>query len=67
MVNALPEKRGEEKKRSKKKAGGPPTAAGLIRFYEEMDVGVKIKPHYIIMIALLFTAIIVVFSKLLPP
>lgn len=67
MVNALPEGHGEEKKRGKRKAGGPPTAAGLIRFYEEMDVGVKIKPHYVIIIALLFTAIIIAFSKLLPP
>ncbi len=66
-MNALSEKREGEKKRGKKKAGGPPTAAGLIRFYEEMDVGVKVKPHYIIIIALLFTAIIVAFSKLLPP
>ncbi len=66
-MNALPEGREEKEKRGKKKAGGPPTAAGLIRFYEEMDIGVKIKPHYIIIIALLFTAIIIVFSKLLPP
>jgi len=47
---------------SKKKPTGPLTAAGLIRFYEEVDVGVKMKPHTLLIIATLFAVVIIVLN-----
>jgi len=47
---------------SKKKPTGPLTAAGLIRFYEETDVGVKMKPHILVIIATLFTVAVIVLN-----
>jgi len=47
---------------SKKRPTGPLTAAGLIRFYEEVDVGVKMKPYTLIIIATLFTIAIIVLN-----
>jgi preprotein translocase subunit Sec61beta len=39
-------------KRRKEEAPMPSTAAGLLRFYEEESVGIKVKPEVIISIAI---------------
>ena len=57
-------KKSSKKGSSRKKAPGPFTAAGLVRFYEEADVGIKMKPHTLIILATAFTVIVIVLSKL---
>ncbi|MEM1674977.1 MAG: preprotein translocase subunit Sec61beta [Desulfurococcaceae archaeon] len=52
------------KSSSRKRTPGPLTAAGLVRFYEEADVGVKIKPYTLIILMLVFTIVIIVLSKI---
>jgi len=56
----------KSKGKSSKKAPGPFTAAGLVRFYEEADVGIKLKPHVVIIVMILFVAIVIAVSKLYP-
>jgi len=51
--------------RKKKEAPGPFTAAGLIRFYEEADVGIKIKPQILVILALAFSIAMIVLSKIM--
>ncbi len=53
-------------KRGKKEAPGPFTAAGLIRFYEEADVGIKIKPQVLVILALVFAITILVLGRVFP-
>ncbi len=53
-------------KRGKKEAPGPFTAAGLIRFYEESDVGIKMKPQTLVILSLIFAITILILSKLYP-
>lgn len=48
----------------KEKAPGPFTAAGLVRFYEEADVGIKMKPVVLIVLSIVFTVVVIVLSKL---
>jgi len=56
-------KSGKKGSKGSKKPTGPLTAAGLIRFYEEVDVGVKIKPHILVILALVFTLAVIILSK----
>jgi len=56
--------RSRKKGSSRKKAPGPFTAAGLVRFYEEADVGIKMKPYTLVALAIAFTVAVIVFSKL---
>ena len=53
--------------RKKRESPGPFTGAGLVRFYEEADVGIKMKPYIIIGLAFAMTVIVIVAQKLLPP
>ncbi|WP_448578406.1 preprotein translocase subunit Sec61beta [Thermosphaera sp.] len=54
-------------KKSRKKEGPALlSAAGLVRFYEESDVGLKLKPHVLIGIMVAFTITIIALSKLMP-
>ncbi len=53
-------------RRGKKEAPGPFSSAGLIRFYEEADVGIKMKPQILVIIALAFAVTILVLGKLYP-
>ncbi len=53
-------------RKKKKEAPGPFTAAGLVRFYEEADVGIKMKPHIIIIIALALTLTVIILQKIYP-
>jgi len=43
------------------------SAAGLIRFFEESELRFALKPYYIIALAIIFVAIVVVLAKTLPP
>lgn len=61
-----PKKRKKTHKRGKKEAPGPFTAAGLIRFYEEADVGIKMKPQTLVILALIFAIAILVLGRLYP-
>lgn len=54
----------------KSKKGRTPSissAAGLVRFYEEADLKVALKPHLIILIGVLFVILVIVLSKVYPP
>ncbi|OYT41060.1 MAG: preprotein translocase subunit Sec61beta [Desulfurococcales archaeon ex4484_58] len=57
-------KRRSKGKGKKEKAPGPFTAAGLVRFYEEADVGIKMKPYTLVILSLAFTIAIIVLSKI---
>lgn len=56
-------------KKSGKKRTSPAvySAAGLVRFFEESEAKVVLKPHIIIGLTILFTVIVIVLSKVLPP
>lgn len=46
-------------RRSRRKSGtpGPPTSAGLLRFFEEESLGIKIKPRTLIALTVAFIVI----------
>lgn len=48
----------------KKRKGTPLTSAGLVRFYEEANIGLKLKPAYIIGISIVFTVLIILATHL---
>ncbi len=52
------------RRKKRKEAPGPFTAAGLVRFYEESDVGIKMKPHLVIIFASALTATVIVLNVL---
>jgi len=54
------------KRKSKRSTPGMVSAAGLIRFYEETDAAITIKPHLLIVICIVFVVVIIVLSKVLP-
>ncbi|MEM0000770.1 MAG: preprotein translocase subunit Sec61beta [Desulfurococcaceae archaeon] len=56
-------------KKSKKRRETPSitSAAGLIRFFEESELKVALKPQLIILVSLIFVALVIILSKLLPP
>lgn len=60
----MPKSKAKRKSRGKREAPGPFTAAGLIRFYEEADIGIKMKPQVLIIMAIAFTVAVIVLQKL---
>lgn len=52
--------------RKRRESPGPFTGAGLVRFYEEADVGIKMKPYVVIGLAFLMTILVIVTQKLVP-
>ncbi len=48
------------KKKKRKREVRPLSAAGIISFYEELDTGIKIRPHFVIALAIALTAIVVI-------
>lgn len=54
------------KARKRREAPGPFTVAGLVRFYEEADVGVRMKPHIVIAIAVALVLAVIVLQKIMP-
>lgn len=63
MVGSMSSKRGKKKRETPSMV----SAAGLIRFFEESELRISLKPHYIIIIAVIFVTLTVAFSKLFPP
>lgn len=55
------------KKSKRKSTPAVFSAAGLVRFFEESEAKVLLKPHVLILLAIVFTAAIIVLSKMLPP
>ncbi len=53
-------------RRRRKTGPGPFTAAGLVRFYEEVEEGVKLKPEFVIFTAVAITVIIILLNVILP-
>jgi preprotein translocase subunit Sec61beta len=54
----------------KSKKGQHPSvmsAAGLVRYFEDVDLKVALKPHLILLIGFLFVVVVIVLSKLVPP
>lgn len=45
--------------KKKKRQGTPMSSAGLVRFYEEANIGLKLKPAYIVGISIAFTILII--------
>ncbi|WP_440060076.1 preprotein translocase subunit Sec61beta [Thermogladius sp. 4427co] len=54
------------KSRRRREVAVPLTAAGLVRFYEESDVGIKIKPYVLIVIAIALSVTVIVLQKIHP-
>ncbi|GAB6147730.1 preprotein translocase subunit Sec61beta [Stetteria hydrogenophila] len=44
----------------RQRRGGPMTAAGLISFYEEYEGAVRVSPTTVVLLASLFTLVVVV-------
>jgi len=53
-------------RKKRKEISAPLTAAGLIRFYEESDVGIKVKPYVLILIAVSLSVAVIVLQKVHP-
>jgi preprotein translocase subunit Sec61beta len=53
-------------RKRRKELTAPLTAAGLIRFYEESDVGIKVKPYVLILLALSLSIAAIVLQKVHP-
>lgn len=50
------------KKGGKSKSPSVFSAAGLVRYYEEADIGVKIKPIYLVIASVVFIASIIILN-----
>jgi len=55
--------------KKKKKSSGPMPAssAGLLRFFEDETPGIKVKPQYVMMLAIFLIAISILLLVLVPP
>ncbi len=49
-------------KRRKKQTSGPMTAAGLVRFFDDVDAKVRISPYAVVWLAIGFTAAVAALS-----
>jgi len=54
----------KEGKKGKSKSPSIFSAAGLVRYYEEADIGFKIKPIYLVIASAIFIASIVILNLL---
>jgi len=52
--------------RRRKTGPGPFTAAGLVRFYEEVEEGIKLRPELVVFSAIALTIIVILLNILLP-
>jgi preprotein translocase subunit Sec61beta len=43
------------------------SAAGLVRYFEDVDLKIALKPYLIILMGFLFVVVVVILSKLVPP
>jgi preprotein translocase subunit Sec61beta len=53
-------------RKRRREISAPLTAAGLVRFYEESDVGIKVKPHLLVILALAVSITVIVLQKVHP-
>ena len=53
-------------RRRRKTGPGPFTAAGLVRFYEEVEEGIKLRPELVVLTAIALTMIVMLLNILLP-
>jgi len=53
-------------RRRRREGPGPFTAAGLIRFYEEVEEGIKMKPYMIVIIAFTLIAVVIALNFIKP-
>ncbi len=53
-------------RRRRREGPGPFTAAGLIRFYEEVEEGIRIKPSIVIIIAVILVATVIALNFVKP-
>jgi len=53
-------------RRRRKTGPGPFTAAGLVRFYEEVEEGIKLRPELVVLTAIALTVIVMLLNILLP-
>jgi preprotein translocase subunit Sec61beta len=54
------------KRKGKRDTPGVMSAAGLIRFYEETDAVITIKPHLLIAICIVLVVMVISLAKVLP-
>ncbi|MCX8175910.1 MAG: preprotein translocase subunit Sec61beta [Candidatus Bathyarchaeota archaeon] len=52
-------------KRRREEAPMPSAAAGLLRFYEEESVGIKIKPEIVVIAAIILILLVTLIPRLL--
>jgi len=45
----------------------PASSAGLLRFFEDETPGIKVKPQYVMMLAIFLIAISILLLVLVPP
>ena len=55
-------KRGKRKGRSKRQTSGPMTAAGLVRFFDDVDAKVKISANMVVWLSVGFAVAVAVLS-----
>ncbi|MGC9121967.1 MAG: preprotein translocase subunit Sec61beta [Thermogladius sp.] len=53
-------------RKRRREVAAPLTVAGLVRFYEESDVGIKVKPHLLVILALAVSVTVIVLQKVHP-
>jgi preprotein translocase subunit Sec61beta len=53
------------KRKGRRDTPGVVSAAGLIRFYEETEAVITIKPHLLIFICIVFVIVVIILSKTL--
>ncbi len=52
--------------RRRRTGPGPFTAAGLVRFYEEVEEGIKLRPEIVVLTAIGITVLVILLNILLP-
>ncbi len=53
-------------RRRRRTGPGPFTAAGLVRFYEEVEEGIKLRPEIVVLTAVGITVLVILLNILLP-
>ncbi len=53
-------------RRRRRTGPGPFTAAGLVRFYEEVEEGIKLRPEIVVLTAIGITVLVILLNVLLP-
>lgn len=54
------------RKRKKEREVRPLSSAGIMSFYEDLNAGIKVRPHVIVALAIMFTLIVILLKFLVP-